>query len=352
MEQIPFSPDELTVTGTYPTNGVENPKTLRLSTPITPRENMRRFIAGEKPLWIPGYETIRIHPEIVPDNVARGSVLEAVPMPELGGPDLFGIPWLYQAENLGGSAVLPGSAIMSDANDWPKAVRFPDVSSWDWEGAAKRNAEYLRSDVPVWTVQFSGLWERLISLMDFENAAIALIDETQKEAVKSLFSSLTDTYIDILQHCIDYFHITGYMFHDDWGFMQGPLFSRETWVEMIAPYIRRLTDYCHAHGVIYEQHSCGKLDSMIDLICSVGIDMWFPQTINDLDKMYRDYGDKIHLGIRPELPFDASEEEQIRKAEEIVSRFHEPGKYIYTTGYGCPIYHKTLYELSRKLYLQ
>ena len=36
-------------------------------------------------------------------------------------------------------------------------------------------------------------FERLISFMDFENAAVALIDDSQKDAVKS-FSSLCDLY--------------------------------------------------------------------------------------------------------------------------------------------------------------
>ena len=30
---------------------------------------------------------------------------------------------------------------MEDANDWEKLIKFPDVNSWDWEGAAKGNAE-------------------------------------------------------------------------------------------------------------------------------------------------------------------------------------------------------------------
>ena len=51
---------------------------------------------------------------------------------------------------------------------------------------------------------------------------------------------------------------------------------------MIAPYIKKLVDHCHARGVIFELHSCGCTESMIDLISSIGIDMWRPQPMNDI----------------------------------------------------------------------
>lgn len=355
MSNYPFSMDELTVVREYPTAGPDR-MTAQFNTPITARENLRRFCRGEKPCWMPDGETVNFTPDIVPDNIARAFVQEAKPMTEKGGPDMFGTIWVYEPE-AGGSMVIPGHPRLEDANDWREVIPMPDVDSWDWEGCVARNQEYLCTDAPIFTTQFSGLFERLISFMDFEGAALALIDEDQQDAVKELFEALTEVYIRILDKFIDYFHIDGYTFHDDWGAQRAPFFSRDTWQEMIAPYVKKLVDHCHARGVIFELHSCGCTESMIDLISSIGIDMWRPQPMNDIDKMYREYGDKIHLGFRvPLVPSPGSpgamptEEELVEAARATMERFNLPGRYAFTGPYNPLAFRKTLYELSRKAY--
>jgi hypothetical protein len=48
-----------------------------------------------------------------------------------------------------GSTVCPGTPLVDDANDWKVLIPFLDVDSWDWEGFAQQNKEYLDVDVPI-----------------------------------------------------------------------------------------------------------------------------------------------------------------------------------------------------------
>ena len=352
MKKYPFSPDELKVRGYYYVAGRKGPGRPIFTTPITPRENMMAFLNNETPCWMPDNDVVTINPEIIPDNVARGFVQEADPTDRKGGPDMFGVPWVYDP-SIGGSMVVPGNPVLKDANDWREVIPFPDVDSWDWETSAKKNEKYVAGDSPVWITQFSGLFERLISFMDFENAALALIDDEQKDAVKELFDALADTYINILDHSIEAYHLNGYMLHDDWGSQRAPFFSKATWQEMIAPYVKKIVDHCHERRIIFELHSCGHTESMIDVISSIGIDMWRPQTMNDIKKMYDGYGDRIKLGISsPDFKPDTPAEVQAQAARDMLAQFNTPGKYIFTSNRSeTDIFRAALYEASRKAYL-
>lgn len=351
MNKIPFSQDELQEVGRYYIAGRADGGKVKLNTPVSPLENMMAFLNNETPCWMPNGDMITINPEIIPDNVARAFVQENDPTDRKGGPDMFGVEWIFDP-NANGSMVKPGAPILEDVNDWREVIKLPDVDSWDWEGSAKRNESYLAGNDPIWTTQFSGLFERLISFMDFEYAAVALIDEEQKDAVKELFEAVTDVYIKIVDNCIKYYHINGYLLHDDWGSQRAPFFSKETWLEMIAPYVKKMVDHCHANNVIFELHSCGRTETMIDVISSIGIDMWRPQPMNDIKKMYDGYGDKIKLGVRaPMFPPNTPDDIQIQAAKDLVATFNTPGKYVFTSNFAeTDVFRRALYEESRKAY--
>lgn len=353
MEKIPFSEDELEEVGRYYELGRDDGGKVKLNTPISPLENIKAFLNNETPCWMPDGDIVTITPEIIPDIVARASVREENPTDRKGGPDMFGVEWVYEPE-ADGSMVIPGHPILEDVNDWKEVIKFPDVDSWDWEGSAKRNAEFVAGDSPVWTVQYTGLFERLISFMDFEEAAVAMIDEDQQDAIKELFDALTDTYIDILDHCIDAYHLDGYLFHDDWGSQQAPFFSKEVWQELIAPYVKKMVDHCHEKGIIFELHSCGHTDSMADAITSIGIDMWRPQPMNDVKKMYDEYGDRIKFGVRaPMFTDETPEDVQVQAAKDLMELYNTPGKYVYTNNMSeTDVFRRAIYEESRKAYLE
>lgn len=328
------------------------------SGPISSRENYRRLFhkgSGEKPLWIPlANEIVNLAPSIVPDNVSRSFVIEGKPFNPMegGGPDMFGTDWVY-VPVAGGSMVRPGNPRLSSAEEWREKIQFPDIESWDWEGSAKLNAEFLDNDRPVLVWFLTGLYERLISFMDFADAAVAMIDDEQADEVKALFERLTDQYLKIFEKFIQYYHMDILYFHDDWGSQMAPFFSLDTVREMLVPSLKRITAFCHSHGVIFEFHCCGKVELLVPAMIESGMDVWCGQPMNDKVMLHEKYGKDIVLGIEEDvLPLDASDEECWAAAEKFVNQYGPlmGTAPVYCNLRACPAKQvEATYILSRKL---
>jgi hypothetical protein len=358
--KIPYSPTEVQVTETYPASFF-GPGPKKYKTPISPKENYRLLYERKLPLWIPTMSDMTmISPRIDPDNVARVLVMDTenlTPEESVGGPDKFGIDWVY-VPSAGGSMVKPGSPVLKDVNDWEKIIKFPDVDKWDWEHTREVNKDLVTTDRFLSLTFLTGFFERLISFMDFENAAVALIDEDQQTAVHGLFSALADCYIKILDHFFDVYPVDCLSFHDDWGSQRSPFFSLGTAMEMIVPYIKRIVDHCHANGVFYDQHSCGKNEKLVPAYIASGADSWSGQTMNDKQWIYDNYGDKIILGIEPDIPFDfmnpipIDPAEAVASAKRFVAKFgpNYATKPVIPGFFGAPEFTDALYEESRKLF--
>jgi hypothetical protein len=354
--------DELKIIGSYPSvmfNGREVPPSPKYNTPITPRENVNRFFRKGGALWTPcGGDIVTIIPKILPDNPARAFVFDLEPfdMKEAGGKDFFGIEWEYIPQ-VGGSMVRPGKgALLEDVNDWEKVIKFPNLDDYDWEGSSKRLKEVTEAGraVSIWVM--NGLFERLISFMEFENAALALIDEDQKDAVHALFSKLCDFYDDMFRRFKKYYNADGIYFHDDWGSQRAPFFSLDVCREMIVPYLKRVCDTCHELGMYLDLHSCGFNELLVPAMIEAGVDVWSGQTMNDRVKMLKLYGDKIKLNIAPDpvMPQPgATKEEMEQAAKESLDKFIDTyGPYldsILVSGMGSlPGMYERIYTLTRK----
>ena len=192
MSKVLFDPAE--VENAETTTGLFGRPSRIYKTPVTPKENFRMVYERKVPHWLPiSGDSLMMTPRIDADNVARAFCFEANPLSQeemVGGTDKFGIEWVY-VPVASGSMVVPGSPALTDANDWKK-IKFPDVDSWDWEGTKASNAEYTNTNKFLQVTILTGFFERLISFMDFEQAALALIDEDQQDAVHELFDALAD----------------------------------------------------------------------------------------------------------------------------------------------------------------
>ncbi len=332
LERVPYSDDELKVVGEYISTNAPVPK---YNTPVTPKENIAAWVKGEKPLWIPTTDDIMfITPRVIIDNVARGFAFENMPPlkpEECGGPDMFGTQWVF-VEQVGGSMVRPGNPRLEDVNDWKDVITLPDPDTFDWEASAKLNAPLKDSGRSFQAMILNGFFERLISFMDFEGAALALIDDEQKDAVHELFGCLVDIYKKIIDKHIECYGIDGVTLHDDWGAQRAPFFSLATAKEMIVPYIRQVADYCHEKGLWFQLHSCGKNEMLVPAYIDAHVDIWNGQPMNDKYMLYDKYGDQILLGIDLPAMEDASAEEIDKFAQEFVEKFKKGNIIINTRG--------------------
>ena len=142
--------------------------------PVTAGENMLRAIFDKAPVFMPNYRYfLGFNPRIFPDAEARASIRdggEPKVHPE-GFPDMFGITWVF-VEVAGGSMVKPGAPLLSTMNEWKEKVVWPDIDSWDWEGQKALSREFVADpELAVMPTIYTGYFERMISMMDFEGAA-------------------------------------------------------------------------------------------------------------------------------------------------------------------------------------
>lgn len=326
------------------------------SYPCTMKEAVKATYRRE-PYWqIFGADMKLMTPAVNPDNIARAFVFEAQKFePVTNGtvPDMFGIEWEY-VPAVGGSMVRPGKPFADNANELLEKVVWPKPETWEWEASAKANNGTFLKEENYNVIGFlNGWFERLISMLDFEGALMALYDEDQKEAVHQFFDRLSDLYIDILGRMIEaYPSVDGFSIHDDWGSQKETFFSPELCAEMIVPYMRRVTDFLHSKGKTCELHSCGQNFKQVPNMIAAGWDSWFPQNVVDTQKVYELYGDKIIAGVNPQISKENKSDDEMRaEARRFVDRFMQPKKpcfFHYTMDCCTRAFRDELYEYSRK----
>lgn len=353
--KIPFREDEMKVVAEIPAFGGGTIPIFNY--PIDLFELCKRTYLDKDPQWIlNGTEVGFFCPSVIPDHVARGFCFEGFPTPreKFGGKDMFGLNWRY-IDVAGGS--MSEGKLFDDANDWREVVKFPDIDAWDWEGSAKANEEYLASG-PKTLWFLNGCWfERLISFMTFEGAAMALLDDDQIDAVKELIHELTSLYMRIASKCAAYYkNFPGFCIHDDWGSQMAPFFSEDVAREVFLPEMKRFVDHCHGLGKFVELHSCGKAESRCGVFVEAGFDAWTPMAMNDTGKLFETYGDKIMISVvveELEHPETASEEELRAAARSFAKKYARPDRpctvsYMYSNpAYFTPAFREELYRASR-----
>lgn len=226
--------------------------------------------------------------------------------------------------------VKPGNPMLEDLDGWQDKVVFPDIEAWDWEGSAAENNQWLEESgkfVQFWI--FNGLFERMIAFLDFENAAMALIDEEQEEDVHSFLDAMADFYCKIIRKVAKHFPAVDCIyFHDDWGAQRAPFFSIDTNREMIAPHLKKIVDCCHELGLYFDLHSCGKTEAMAPVMIECGIDMWCGQPLNDKYNLIKTVGDQIFIGMHE--PFSGPGARPVPESDEemyaIINEYLAPVK--------------------------
>ena len=350
-----FNPDELKIIGKYNAAYPHAPQLNKYNTPITPRENYLRMFRGEKPMWMPSHtDNLYFGPSCVPDVVARGIAgsynADPVDLDHVGGLDMLGVEWVF-VPMVNGSMPKPGVKLVPDITRWEEYVTFPDVSSWDWEGSAKRNYDFIHQGLATSFAMHNGLFERLVSITEMEDALIALIDEDQQPAVHRFFDRLCDLYEEIICTAKKWFDIDLIWFHDDWGSQKSGLFSLEVCREMIVPDLKRICDCAHRNGLYVELHSCGKNEKLVPAMIEAGVDAWRGQSLNDKQMLFEKYGDQIILGIEPTtLPADTTDMEQLEKdCRAFVDRYGKSGR-VYCSMFKVPPWARDfIYKMSREL---
>ncbi len=297
---------------------------------MTPRENFIHFLRKEPYEYTPtSNDMLNFAPEEICDNVARGLVWQQEPFTgKFGGKDLFGVEWFYD-ERCHGSMEVGHLFDVDDIEDWRDYVKFPDLDAIDWEGAAKRNAEMLKTDKIIHTIVYTGFVERLYSFFGVADAAIALVDEEMQDYVKEIFDALSDFYIEFIRRLKKYFNVEWVELHDDWGTQKSTFMSVETHAGLVVPYVRKVIEGIHEFGVYYEQHSCGKIETLVPNMIDAKIDTWMGQQCNDKPMLVDKYGDEFRFCICMWPGDELSSDEKVEFCRNYINRYHGKDVWVH-----------------------
>ena len=345
----PFSEQERQVIGQKAAVIPGRPSSCIFNTPISYRQNALSLFWDKKPCFaVTGNDFSPLNSEFFQKKLYRANRKQ----PEMV--DTFGVRWVFEP-TAGGGISVGGNPRFTDVNDWKDAIQMPDVNDWDW--AADAAANPVDTNFAVEMTMVNGFWfERLISLMDFMNAAMALVDDEQTDALHELFGAMTQLACDLVDKVCEYWPAAdGFMLHDDWGSQKAPFFSEEVARELFLPYMKKLVGHIHNKGRFCGLHSCGHVEDRVNIFIEAGIDTWQMQAnVNDIYKLYDTVGDQIVLQVTiPEFDLD-DEKAAVQAARDYVDHFCQPGKptmLLAGKGLGSRVFAEEVYTYSRKHYL-
>ncbi len=337
--QDKFTISELEIKETVP--APFGPPVEVFNTPITPRENTLRLYEGKTPMWIPfaSGDSNHLMLDCDPENQARG--------PETKGPriDGWGVEWVF-VDVVGGAMVKPGNPKVKDICHWEDYVTPPDPDTWDWAGCYERNKDKINPDRVTYIAAPGCLFERLIAVLDVDNALVALIDEDQQEAVHRFFRAVTEVHKKFYANCKKGFNADIVNFNDDWGTQKSEFFSVSTVREMLLPYTRELGEYVHSLGMYWDLHCCGKVEKLVPVFIEEHMDSWGGQPLNDKAALKKQYGDRFIFTHSPQVAPDATEEEKEKAIAEFMAGIGADNRLLCDTR--DPYIRKRIYEESRK----
>lgn len=287
---------------------------------MTSRENVLLAFKHKETMWTPNMFTDF-------DRVLQSTVMERYEGKETGF-DEFGVQYNFVPQ-ANAPMVTPGTFKLTDITKWREQVQFPDVENYDWEaGSARDTAEWDRENRFSVVMLYNGPFERLHSLMGFEDALIALLEEP--DACSDFFSAFVDYRIKLFKKIAQYYKPDAVMVFDDYGTDNSMMMSPNVWREIIKPHVSRAIDAAHACGMFYILHSCGYIKPIFPDFVEMGADCVHPlQFANDVGELKKKFGTNITFtgGYNNTGIFDSPTvtEEDIREEVRRVLREVAPG---------------------------
>lgn len=292
----------------------------------TRREALLAIYRGEPADFIPAKEKT-IFGAIMPGDRYFGGV---------EGEDMWGVRWtnLGPDPGLDGSTVTPGSKKLSSISEWKNEITFPDIDSMPlaaiWKDSIE-TAKSLREEMVIQGMLLSGPWERMNELLGMEDALCAFYEDP--DAVHEFLGAMCEYKIKCIDKLCEFIDPDLFHIHDDWGTGNNLFFSPEMWREFIKPIVKRITDHIHSKGKLYEHHSCGHITAIVPDLVEIGVDALQPLNVcNDLEYIYREFGDKITFAgciDNQRIDRDDSTEEEIRaEVRRAMDTYAPKGRFI------------------------
>lgn len=298
---------------------------------MTRKENFLRAIYRQDPEWVP-YGL---------DDAVRMIYPPVCERPKNAGKDVFGCLWVYEEKAQGGTYPANHDFVITDISDWKNQLHIPDVNECDWS-AVRAAAEAIdRDQYLVEGFIEMGLFERSYLLLGMEEALMAYY--TDEEYMYELCGAIADYKIAFLERYYEETKMDMLWYGDDWGTQSNLFMAPEIWRRVIKPHTARIYKRAKELGIIINQHSCGKIDSIVGDLVEMGVDLWNNcQPCNDLVGLKKKYGDKMCFfgGIDSQFVLDnplATPEDVIKETRRRIDDMALPhGGYIAGPSHSVP----------------
>jgi hypothetical protein len=248
---------------------------------VNARDNLLRVLRHDHPHWVPnGMEAVVT---LSPPVIER---------PDQEGYDHFGVHWSYSADAEGGTFPTRGAHTITDLSRWREQIQLPDIEALDWSRVAAQADAVDRREFLVQGFVEMGLFERSWLLLSMEEALIAYL--TEPAYMHELLVTLADYKISLIRkfHAVAKLDLLWY--GDDWGTQNQLFLPPDLWRKCLKPHVGRVYACAQSLRIVLNQHSCGKIDTIMGDLVQMGMGMWNPcQPCNDLAGMKRKYGQWI-----------------------------------------------------------
>jgi hypothetical protein len=237
---------------------------------LTAKENALLAISGQTPEYVPLADAVD------PFLVSATGDIEGGIWPAT---DAFGVTWIATKE---GAIPDHSKFHFSDINEWRAHVSIPNPDDYDFTAYAERDLAGIYRDTQlVNVINTAGLFDRIVSLMGFEDALIAFVTDT--EAIKDFYGELTAFKIRMIERIVDAYKPDMITYFDDVATANGLFIKPDTWREVIMPFERQIGEAIRSQDVIFNRHLCGKAEDIIDDLVEIGVQVWnSAQIMNDL----------------------------------------------------------------------
>jgi hypothetical protein len=216
----------------------------------------------------------------------------AVERPAAAGRDAFGVHWSYEKQAEGGTFPTHGGHTITDLRQWREQITVPQVAALDWDAVAAQVAEIDRDRCLVSGFVEMGLFERSYLLLGMGEALIGYA--TEPEQMYELLGAIADYKIELIERFDDLADLDLVWYGDDWGTQDRLFMHSDIWRAIVKPHTRRIYDCVKRRGILVNQHSCGKIESIFGDMVEMGADIWNPcQPCNDLAALKHEYGGQI-----------------------------------------------------------
>lgn len=273
---------------------------------MTSKENMELIFQHKQPEWIPH---LRSEAYNLIDYLVERPIKST-------GYDAWGCHWISCDTSLGITHPDTCDVKFEYIEDWREHTNFPDLESMDFSPMIEEVKDFInRDERMVQYVSLNGIFERTHTLMGFENALCAVLDDPDEYG--ELLKAIADHKIMLFKKVYDICQPDILVYHDDMAAQTGQFFGTDFYVDYLFPQYKRIVKAAKEIGYKHViHHSCGKVDALIPHWLECGFDGWDSvMACNDLTMIKKEFGDRIifmpGLDTQGVLGNDDSTEEEI-----------------------------------------